>query len=389
VVADCLPANVLLSDLWRVQFRPVAWLKSMFLRSCWAALFDFKAWYYQFSVERLRLYLCFRRGSKLFAFRRGVMGHKWFVAIGHSVTTALAELVATCCGVEFDTIIDNVAFFSPCRSRVDRASLCFTQLCSTLGMTIGEHVPSSTTFVYRGLCADLRKKTVALKPTFIGKTQARIEHVLRSRTVSKAQLQSLAGSLNWVHVVVPNCPRLAFIYHTLASLSNVGVLGAHRFIELPEDLAQELASVLPYLTAVVPLDDTARNPPANTNVYLFTDACKDITLAGKGVVLVTPLSVHEYVENFTIEELKGDPIHILELKALISGVRKLLPGSSVTLFCDNEAVVKALRKRRSSSIPFHRLIKEALQILSIHEWDIVWIPSRLNWADRPSRSERN
>jgi ribonuclease HI len=390
VIADCLPANVYLPDLWKVRFRSVAELKMLTGRNRHVALFDFKAYYYQFDVHKLARYFAFRRGKRLFAFVRGVMGHKWMVAIAHSITSAFAEEIATRHAVEFDTIIDNVMFLSNDEGAVTSAAAEFSDLCTQFSITVGEKTECTQVFDYRGMSFDLVAGTVKLKESFIQKTTDRIQYVLKNKTVTKAQLQSLAGSLNWLKTVIDSQEPCWALNHALASLSNVSGNLSHNALVLSDDLRKELSECQALLNTVVslqnlPVSSLSTHKPL---VYLFTDACKDVSLAGKGIVLVTPLAVKEFVEHFTIQEVQADSIHILEIKALIAGIRKLLPNSNVLIFCDNEAVVKAMKRKRSSCKYFHSLIKLALTLLENHSWELRWIPSKLNWADKPSRVER-
>jgi ribonuclease HI len=388
VIVDALPQNVLLRDLEKVTFSSVLQLKRWFSEHEYAVSFDFRAWYYQFNLTKLRNYYVFRRGSKLFRFEKGVMGLKWMVKLAHDVTKSLAQEVALSVGVTVDVYIDNVLFLGT-HTLVTRAAFVFMSLMRAFDVQISEYVPSTQQFTYRGLQVDLRTQEIALKPSFVSKTSERIQYVLDAGTVTKAQLESLAGAANWASVVLEKQFGLGHVYHALASTSKVSGGACSKELILTHELRDELQGVLIALPSTIGLS-TTMTPSSKPVILLYTDACKDITLAGKGIVVVTPNCVKEYVEEFSMHEMMSEAIHLLEIKALIAGLKKLYPGSRVRIFCDNEGVVKAIKKGRSSEMNFHKLVKEARNLLqTFEEWEIIWIESKLNWADEPSRRKRD
>jgi len=89
---------------------------------------------------------------------------------------------------------------------------------------------------------------------------------------------------------------------------------------------------------------------------------------------------------------RSEDIHLLELRALHTGVRwaashRDIIGCRLSMLCDNESVIGAVMKGRSSKRPLLQRLRalNALVLSAGLQLDVEYIPTELNPADGPSR----
>jgi hypothetical protein len=144
----------------------------------WTAVsYDMRSWYHQLQLSPAvsNFYGIRLPHDKWIAMRRGPMGEKEMVRIGHSITRFLAATASQgkICG--FDVIIDNILFFGP---DADAAAAVFENLCERYNITIGskDHVTAEQNLYidHRGMEFNFHTGTVRLRRSFVEKVRHRI-----------------------------------------------------------------------------------------------------------------------------------------------------------------------------------------------------------------------
>ena len=148
-----------------------------------------------------------------------------------------------------------------------------------------------------------------------------------------------------------------------------------------------------------------------TRPYAEFILCTDASLRGGGVVYCRSPSVFPHATRTDlssrvqfVREQKWHtaikhkwrsekPIHILEGEALVLGLKWFLRsqrnfGRRIIVFLDNDALVGAIRKGRSSVPDFNIICRKvmALTLAGDLYLEVYYIPSKENPADEPSRS---
>ena len=126
------------------------------------------------------------------------MGHKGSAALAHTVTKAITLCAiklsqATPSDINYDIIIDDIAFMAKDEQTLNAVLSHFDAICKTFKFSIGQSTTASTTFTHRGVDWDLKHKLQSLKVGFITKFRDRI--AILSEKPSKARAESVLGMI--------------------------------------------------------------------------------------------------------------------------------------------------------------------------------------------------
>ena len=143
---------------------------------------------------------------------------------------------------------------------------------------------------------------------------------------------------------------------------------------------QHLRAVASTIMENVPV--SVRKPPVVSEEVIWSDASDTggaYILQGRAIV-----------ENWKWSERQAaEAIHVREAWALERGVRRWVADSSVTervlLKTDSMLVFFALQKKNATGWVFAQSIRSSLAMLKGRNWEVEWVPSGEQLADKPSR----
>jgi hypothetical protein len=137
--------------------------------------FDFRSWYDQFSIDKVRQYFGVRSRRATYFLRNLPMGAKFSCEVGQGTTWYLLAFDRHP-SVKVFSIIDNVCFVGP-RAHVRRAALEFVARCARAGAQINDQEISveqrmTRQGVFCGEAYNIAESTRALGPKTVGKVTA-------------------------------------------------------------------------------------------------------------------------------------------------------------------------------------------------------------------------
>jgi Reverse transcriptase (RNA-dependent DNA polymerase) len=119
---------------------------------------------------------------------------------------------------------------------------------------------------------------------------------------------------------------------------------------------------------------------------------KDVSASNCNCDFMVPINEAHWRTIVADRWSRSEEIHLLELRALHTGVRwalshRFVIGHRVSILCDNESVIGAVMKGRSSKRPFLQRLRalNALVMAAGLQLDVEYVPTKLNPADGPSR----
>ena len=232
-----------------------------------------------------------------------------------------------------DYIDDYVGFSVPSIAHASFVSL--SKLMRDLGLTVSEKklVPPSTQVVCLSVLIDTVKGTVSIPSEKLHQINDMVKEWLTKKTCTKRQLQSLLGSLLYVHKCVK--PACAFFNRMLPLLRSGH---ATQKIDLTSDFRRDLrwfGKFLPFYNGVSLYD----HRPVDFTLEL--DACLT-GLGGRWSNFVYHLPISRGFMNWSIVYLE-----IVNILLAVRLFQAQWSGRRVLIRCDNEAVVSVLRSGKA------------------------------------------
>jgi hypothetical protein len=318
--------------------------------------------------------LTFSSNGKQYRITRAAMGGKNSAACAHTTTKLLVLLAMkranlTTEDINYDIIIDDVAFLARQRTALEKMALTFDEVCQEMGVQLGSSSPIARDAIHRGINWNLKDKTKMLKQSFIDKMADRIRQYESKPTIARAV--SLAGMTCYAgRIIEINVPT---------------VLAATMKFQLTND---------PTMKTFSELKETImkNNPTSLTH-------CSDTPYGGTLFTDATPtrwatifVNTKGDVETASGEFSEVQPIQLAEAIASWIGMEKITPFDiphTVDVVTDNSGWLYTMHNFWSNN--------PALQQIKIRfaraatEKNIFPIPkhidTELNPADEPSREE--
>lgn len=262
----------------------------------------------------------------------------------------------------------------------------FFDLADDLGWPweLDKHSPFSHQFTYIVFDWDAEEKKVALPEAKRLKYLAKIATWVVGAKVSRKEVDNVVGTLtHCTYVVPPGRSRLVNMYRLSASFHKA----RNAFIKfsVSEKVAKDIAWWRDELEKPrVELQIVQPPPPEADEIYVDV-----FTSWGIGFVFRGKWLTWEYKEGWFLE---GRCIGWGEMVAIELALRALI-ASGVTnahfiLRSDNQGVIGALAAGRSYNAQENVILQQILRLY--HEYSIwftiVWVPSKENTADAPSRA---
>ena len=390
MILDTLPQNVWSQRPPYTAITPVRHLQSKLAKCKFAICFDNRCWYFQLPPSPMvSSFWCIRRGNRWYRPRRGPMGHKTMVHIGHSITAMLCRYAtADLVDCISDCIIDNTLIAAPDAETVFAAKTKFVEICERCNVSLGPFEQISHVVTHRGIVWDLSQGVFQLKQHLVAKTRGRIERVVKDMQLSRGQLESLAGSMSYVFATLGTTCS-CYIYKLAAQYARKD---PRTRIELTANVADELLVLHNELETHRRIEIHCP-PPISQRILLVTDASRQPPFGGYGAIAVFPSGRQEQVSGqFDLTEVYQHTIATLELRAVELAILELdLHNCTVVLLSDNSNVVSVLTRGRTSAAALCAVLRRIKNLCQRNAVTLLpsWLPSKENRADPLSRGAGN
>jgi hypothetical protein len=336
-------------------------------------------------------------GGKPFGLSRMPMGWTWAPFVAQSTLLMLVNKVLD--SLPFKDIhifvwIDNVFIIGKQHLVIQAfGSLC--KFFELFKMQFHE-ISAGKKVDFVGLIFDLEKREFSLKKTSkLELALDKLDQWTHGVSVTNVQFLAYMGSLVWACYASQSSFLLVRNWlSTLSRLDKLVFYSKEKFLDLsiqPLALKQELHTLAKIIEKPWPL--TVPNLlPQCLPPFVFSDAC----MSGLGaVILFFSSSIFDSVPKVFSTPVSMSNRHgimILELKAVFFALKKLTLfrnsfSDSVILFVDNQSLYWDLIKMYSPSLVVQPFLVALYRFVRGNRFKIfpIWVPSKLNWADGPSR----
>ena len=226
--------------------------------------------------------------------------------------------------------------------------------------------PPSTQMTFLGVMFDSSNMTMRVPPDKLTEIKSEIGSWARKTTITKQNLQSLLGKLFWVARVI----RYArvFMGRLLNQLRSMSGQPEKYKVKLAEESQKDLKWWWRYLDHFNGIQMIVEEDPFPLELEQLLDrpfelCAGDATPTGCGAWHGTQY----WCRQFPIElQDPALPIHVKEFWCLIVSARlwgNYWSGRSVTIFCDNDAVVDTVNHRKPKDSKLLSLLREFLYIV--------------------------
>jgi hypothetical protein len=337
---------------------------------------DFRAFFYQFPLgEEVRQFFVFRVDDELYVPCRMPMGFSHAVSISHLSSLFLAHNL--CEEVVVFVYVDNILILGDEAQKVRNALETFLQRCAMYGVTVGSQSTVAQSVIFRGIDFSLADRSLSMKKAFVEKLNTRLQYGCGEGN-TWGETRSLISMLLYA-IAILGIP-LANVFHLLHFLIKHVSTSPRKRVVMWTEARKQWEWVL-----TVVRQNQKTYPMVETGIQamkgvLVTDARGDGTLAAMKFQNGRVEAVRKHTQKKDIAVLEAQAIHLaLSSFACSNGVW--------VLFCDNLAVLFALKKGWSQSYFLNLEIMSILQTLRDDriELSLCYVPSEENCADPLTR----
>ena len=266
--------------------------------------------------------------------------------------------------------------FGGCESSLHKATVSYQalgDLFTELGLaeSVDKACAPSTTMVFLGVHFDTDKMTMSVPQEKLQELRSDLEVWRRKSTAVRRDLQSLLGKLFWVSRVVRH--SRPFMGRLLQQLRDMRDLTCSKKVPLSIDSRRDILWWSVYLrhfngvTAIFNTDDILLSLDE-----LMVSPCKvyagDATLWGGGGWYGSQYWSMEFPDFLKSPEI---PVHTKEFWVLIASCRLWgddWAGSTIYLFCDNDAVIDCIIYQKPRDPDLLSLLREFLYLVCMKKF---------------------
>jgi hypothetical protein len=268
--------------------------------------------------------------------------------------------------------VDNFFFAGDSPGEVEEAADVFRELARQVNMELKDSdVPVSESSTLLGVVMNLKEKSVRLKEE-AGDIAAK-EFQGWATVVTPRKFLKVLGAVMWHVWAVSRQPLCSLLHtwHWLARRMGSWRRGWDEPELVPVAVKQEIREHVENMGCTLQWRDLSQS----TGPVVYTDASD----GGEGFVAVGNKG-GLWAGGEMPEKLRGASIFIKELYAAVRGHIWLAPS---VLVVDNQPMARVLLKGHSAHRGANALMQRYVQY---RPPGVVWVPSRENWADGPSRA---
>jgi hypothetical protein len=301
------------------------------------------------------------------------MGFSWAPGIAQMTSEVIVENVRRKCpNVDVAVWVDNFFFAGDAPEEVEEAADVFKVLARRINMELkDDEVLVSESSVLLGVVMNLKDKSLRLKEE-AGETAAMVFEGW-GKVVTPRTFLKVLGAVMW-HVWAVSRQPMCSLLHTWHWLAQR--MGSWRTKwDEPEHVPVEVREELHEHVVKMGWTLQWRELGQGMGLVMYTDASEK----AEGFVVVGKTG-GLWAGGELPERLMGASIFIKELYAAVRGHMWVAPS---VLVVDNQPMARVLLKGHSA----HRGANALMQRYVRHRPPgVVWVPSRENWADGPSRA---
>ena len=249
--------------------------------------------------------------------------------------------------------------------RANESSEALAKLLGDLGLkeSVDKYHPPSTCMPYLGVLFDSVKQEMRVPPEKLSEVRAEVKKWVKKTTATKKALQQLLGSLFWVSKCVkfsrPFMSRLLYQLRDMHSLPDL------KKSLLAPDSRLDISWWDRYLTKFNGVEFIYVDEPLDLTLEQLIDTsaavnCGDAQMWGGGSFYEGEYWSQPFPTWLQSPEI---PIHIKEFYVVLASSRlwgDCWSGKVTYIFCDNEAVVETLDKRKPKDPKMLELLREFL-----------------------------
>ena len=350
---------------------------------------DGRSWFYQLGANKLKTYFTLRTVLGIYYLVVLAMGWSWSVWIAQTVAVEIASESMERNknkNINMNIYIDNFIVYSQTKQDMESHTAILKSVADECGAIFKEedHSPKVVEDIL-GMRCDFEAKLVCLKTSWVNKFKDMYKNYIHSpgrntfRTTWK-----IIGNVMWGMRIL-EISHLKYVdfkqwmSRTARKLGEGKVSWEDKTLWWRQPLKQ-----LKEIAEIIMLNDTISVTKPNFNFIetLWADA------SGKGGAYI--LQSRGLVKSFkwSEKEIEND-IHIKEGKALLLGIRAWIRNSTkdeaVKIKTDSTLVYLGLKNKKATGYIFCAILDEIVTLLRGREWDIEWVPTAEQLADKPSR----
>ena len=231
-------------------------------------------------------------------------------------------------GIPVIIYLDDLVGVTSTLEKAQQDCTTVQELLGDLGLPLAKHkvVPPTRQVTWLGVTMDMDKNTIEIQESKVKETLDIMIHLLECRTMSRKQVQSLAGKIN--HLAKACRPARLFMARILAYLR------AHPAGHTP--ISQGTRADVRWFTEFLPTYKGKSTIPHPEPAFVIeADSC----LVGGGAIANAQCYAYEYPQEMT------HSMHISQLEAVncLAAVRTFFhkehSGATIRINCDNSAAV--------------------------------------------------
>ena len=376
---NATPSDTYMGQPCQYTFPKIEDYKQMILESganCWMWKRDLSRFFLQLPLDpaEYRHVAVIWRGL-FFFFLALAFGLRHSGLNGQKVTDALSwilrRLGLDSCGGKMYNCCNYVDDLGGVESTKARAAEAFGKLgCLMQDLGLEESTDKAeeptTNITYLGVQFDSISMTMSVPPDKLTEIKAEICLWLRRTTITKRELQSLLGKLFWVAKVV-NHSRVFMgrLLHQLRSISNVP---DNKKVKLMDEARKDILWWAKYLERFNGINMLVNENPIPLSFEQMLDSPYDVCAGDATPTGGGAWHGSEYWSQILPHHLQDPqiPIHLKEFWILIVSSKvwgSTWTGRCIVLYCDNDAVVETIQKKKPKDQAMLSLLREFLFVV--------------------------
>ena len=264
--------------------------------------------------------------------------------------------------------VDDLGGVERTKSRAEEAFQKLGMLLDELGLDESKEKAEgpATKMTYLGVQFDSEAMTMSVPPAKLTEIKSEIRLWLRRTTICKKELQSLLGKLFWVAKVVIH--SRVFMGRLLNQLRIIHGLPDHKKVKLLDESRKDILWWAEYLEKFNGINIIVNDDPIPLSFEQLLDSPFDICAGDATPTGGGAWHGNEYWSQKLPEYLQDPriPIHLKEFWVLVVSCKQWGPswtGRCMVLYCDNDAVVETVQKKKPKDPSMLSLLREFLFIV--------------------------
>lgn len=338
-------------------------------RHSWHAADDLSNMFFSIALaEDSKPFFGLRTSEGTFVYNKLPFGFSWSPFIAHIAVDQICKRAIEE-GLAVTHYLDDFHYFADSEAEVLTTRSRVRELFEQAGWKINlkKAVEPSSSFVALGIAYDAKAKTARVPETSLLALWQMHKALLKEKTITLRGLQSILGSL---------------VFFTNAAKGSLCL--CEELISLVAEMSRKRVKRVAYgkvqsavAAAIIAFDKLGAFPLHSAQekpVEIFTDATPG------QIAFVAP-------EQTLARKIVRKQIYRAEADAIYWMLNTAELPKTLTIRCDNQALVNAVRKGRSAVREAHRVCSRILELRKEgHYVGITYIATDLNPADAPSRA---